>query len=163
MISCIDIDAAVTQAVDESIAEFFRTMLNVEVAQVQQHAKVLDAPGPSGFQQEISTLVGLSGDLTGAICVSMDKSTAFTIVRELMGNEYESIDQTVVDGVGEVGNIVTGGAKRRLSETMRIQSAWPTVVLGSHECLLFPATARLTTLHYRYRDYDFVALIGVSS
>lgn len=163
MTLCTDIDAAVIKAVDESIVDFFKTMLGAEVTKSQQTAPVLDAENQVVLQNTISTLVGLSGDMTGAICLSMNESVALAIVHELIGHECESIDQTVVDGVGEVGNIVVGGSKRRLSDSMKLQMSLPTVMLASHERVLFPASARISSLHYRFQNNDFVVLVGVST
>lgn len=163
MTLCTDVDAAAIHAVDESIVEFFETMLGGEVTKCQPRARSGEDPSPTSLQQAISAVVGISGDMTGTICLSMNESVAFAIVRELIGDECETIDQTVVDGIGEVGNIVVGGAKRRLGELMKLQMSLPTVVLANHEGLLFPASARLSSLHYRYQNDDFVVLIGVSS
>ena len=80
----------------------------------------------------ITGLIGLSGNCTGFISLSMPEHVATLAVSRLSMEEYKAINAQVVDGVGEITNIIAGGLKTKLFNT-----AWtvsnitiPSVILG---------------------------------
>jgi chemotaxis protein CheX len=86
---------------------------------------------------DIAGIIGLSqagsqGGITGSVVVSFPNSLARRIVSRLMGEEAETLPKDLLmDGIGEVANMVGGGAKRLLAGTSyRFDISTPTVLVG---------------------------------
>jgi len=82
----------------------------------------------------ITGLIGLSGKCTGFISISMAEHVATSAVSKLSMEDYKTINAQVVDGIGEITNIIAGGLKTKLFST-----PWtinhitiPSVILGDN-------------------------------
>ena len=89
---------------------------------------------------DVSGLIGMVGPQTrGSFSITFDKGLALEIMRRMLGEAPETINEEVTDMVGEITNMVTGGAKRMLAEKgYDFNMASPVVVSGpshtiSHE------------------------------
>jgi chemotaxis protein CheX len=81
---------------------------------------------------DVSGLIGMVGPQTrGSFSITFDKSLALEIMRRMLGEAPETINEEVTDMVGEITNMVTGGAKRMLAEKgYDFNMASPVVVSG---------------------------------
>lgn len=81
---------------------------------------------------QISGIIELKSDkLRGAMVISFDESSILAITARILGEEPQEINQTVVDAVGEITNMISGGAKRELSELgYNFDLTIPAVVIG---------------------------------
>ncbi len=86
---------------------------------------------------DISGIIGVSGEATGAIVISFPKLTALKIVSVMSGEDVKIFDQTVVDAIGEILNIVTGNAKKDLGG-LSINISLPSVITGHQHKLNWP-------------------------
>ena len=83
---------------------------------------------------EVSAVVGLGGSgAHGALVLSTDRATAVRLVSRLAGQTFETFDDDVADGLGELANIIAGAAKGglRRAEGGPIDLALPTIVAGA--------------------------------
>jgi len=65
---------------------------------------------------DVTGLVGFASDkLSGTVALSFPKDTAFKIYETMIGTPVNEINTEVQDIVGELTNIVAGGAKTKLS------------------------------------------------
>ena len=80
----------------------------------------------------ITGLIGLSGKCTGFISLTMPERVATLAVSGLSMEEHKTINAQVVDGVGEITNIIAGGLKTKLFNTPWMVSniTTPSVILG---------------------------------
>lgn len=65
----------------------------------------------------ISGLVGVHGNVSGFVTVNMSERFALHAVGGLMQDSYDSLNAQVVDGVGEISNLIAGGIKSSLGGT----------------------------------------------
>ena len=81
---------------------------------------------------DVSGLIGMVGPQTrGSFSITFDKNLALEIMRRMLGEAPENINEEVTDMVGEITNMVTGGAKRMLAEKgYDFNMASPVVVSG---------------------------------
>ncbi|RKF18639.1 chemotaxis protein CheX [Alginatibacterium sediminis] len=81
---------------------------------------------------DVSGLIGMVGpELKGSFSISFDQSLALEIMKRMLGEAPSQIDEEVTDMVGEITNMVTGGAKRLLAEAGHdFGMATPIVVSG---------------------------------
>lgn len=62
---------------------------------------------------DISGIIGMSNGITGSCIVSFTMPMAENIVASMLGEVVAGNEELVTDGIGEVANMVAGGAKRR--------------------------------------------------
>jgi chemotaxis protein CheX len=82
----------------------------------------------------VTGMIGLSGKCTGFISLTMPNRVATLAVSGLSMEEYTTVNAQVVDGVGEITNIIAGGLKTKLYNTpwMINNITIPSVILGSN-------------------------------
>ena len=88
---------------------------------------------------DISGIIGLSGQVVGAVAISMKDVTAFQITKTLTGNDHNSIDLLVTDAVGEIINIIAGNVKKDFEEILRIKISLPTIIKGKAHAIVWPS------------------------
>lgn len=81
---------------------------------------------------DVSGIIGMVGpQVKGSMSITFDENLALTIMERMLGDKPVSINEEVTDMVGEITNMVTGGAKRLLAEKgFDFDMATPTVVAG---------------------------------
>ncbi len=85
---------------------------------------------------DISGIISFSGDVQAIIVVSMDKEVAFAAAESFLGETFLQITMDVRDMVGELTNMIGGGAKDRINLT-EIQLGVPTTVSGPYHQISF--------------------------
>ena len=118
----------------EFINPFIAALLNVLKTMAQTELK----PGkPKKKTDEIargdvSGLIGMVGpQVKGSLSITFDENLALTIMERMLGERPESIDAEVTDMVGEITNMICGGAKNELGEKgYDFGMATPIVVSG---------------------------------
>lgn len=81
--------------------------------------------------QEVTTLISLVGDVEGSVMFSMPREMALGIVSQMMGEEFDELDELVQSGIGELGNVIAGQAATKLSQTgLEANISVPTLIIG---------------------------------
>ncbi|CAM4073801.1 chemotaxis protein CheX [Pseudoalteromonas byunsanensis] len=127
----------------EFINPFLSSLINVLATMAQTEL----TPGKPKIkkdeiaQGDISGLIGMVGPQTkGSFSITFDESLALTIMERMLGERPDAINEEVTDMVGEITNMVTGGAKNLLGEKgYEFEMATPIVVSGknhtiTHKC-----------------------------
>jgi chemotaxis protein CheX len=86
---------------------------------------------------EVSGIIGLAGDTAGAVVLSFSRETAMNIVSVFSKKSYTALSNEVLDGVGELVNIIAGNAKQDLAD-FRITISLPGVVVGNGARIHWP-------------------------
>lgn len=94
------------QHLDASVDEVFRLMLGVAVKQVE--GPLITSP------ESVTAVVGFGGLLSGACVVKMGALEAMSVAAHMTGMEFTEIDDTVKDGIGEIGNMLAGAWKGKV-------------------------------------------------
>ncbi|PID72016.1 MAG: chemotaxis protein CheX [Desulfobulbus propionicus] len=80
---------------------------------------------------DISSCIGLAGDVRGLVGVHCPGEVAMGITAAMLGMEFDEINEDVQDAVGEIVNMVAGGIKVGLAEQKKdTQLTVPTTVVG---------------------------------
>ncbi|MCP4633804.1 MAG: hypothetical protein GY855_12830 [candidate division Zixibacteria bacterium] len=109
----------------ESVKELFGSMLDCHVVPGK-----MEVSGDDEGDPVIIGLIGLSGTGQGIIAIKLPIKTALSIVGKLVGMKFDKVDSTVIDGVGELVNIIAGNAKTKF-QGHKISLSLPTVVRGN--------------------------------
>lgn len=86
---------------------------------------------------DVSGLIGMVGDkVKGSLSITFDESLALEIMNRMLGEKPDSIDTEVTDMVGEITNMICGGAKSELAvKGYDFGMATPIVVAGKNHTI----------------------------
>jgi chemotaxis protein CheX len=121
--------------------EIINSFLEATVSVIKTMSSVDLAPGKPFVKKgsistgDISGIVGMAGESEGSLSLSFSKECILHIVSSMFGEPYTDITEEVKDAVGELTNMISGDARRRM-ETAGIlyQGAIPSVITGpGHE------------------------------
>lgn len=116
-----------------STVDVFRTMLGCELTRGRLGLKSNNAPS-----FEVSGMIGITGSLHGMVVVSLSRETAMHATEAMLGTRPDTLNADVTDAVGELTNMIAGGAKMRLAES-DLSIGLPTVVCGKNHLISFPS------------------------
>ena len=81
---------------------------------------------------DVTGMIGIHGKVSGFITVNMGNRCAVKLVEGLLQDQFGTLTSQVVDGMGEITNIIVGGIKSAVSSTDRAFShiTVPSVIVG---------------------------------
>jgi len=88
---------------------------------------------------DISGIIGLSGQISGAVSISMRDIVAFKVTKNLTGVDHNSFDIDVIDAIGEIINIIAGNIKKEFEESFRTAISLPSIVQGKGHKIIWPS------------------------
>ncbi len=157
---CQDIETAITDAIDESVRETFELMAGTSIAIKEKCCPIKSPAFLTPSDRAVSVVMGWSGDLQGSLCLTLSDVAARAWTRSLIEHDSGEVDQTVVDAVGELGNMVVGGTKRRMKD-LSLTMSLPTVIRAGSDSLVFPSSTAPFRLVYDYDTTDVTILIAL--
>jgi chemotaxis protein CheX len=92
----------------------------------------------NGALGDISAIMDLTGsDKKGSLCISFSSAAILAISNNMLGEQLNSIDDTIADVVGEITNMITGSAKRIYSEQgIDFELTRPTTLIGNDQAII---------------------------
>jgi len=120
-------DDALVEAVASAVNNIFNDMLEM-------------APVPSGAHEEtgalehsdVTGIIGIAGWVTGTISFHCQAELATRIAGTFLGMDVAEVNDDVMDVVGEMANMIAGGANTLLSQQGKhFEISLPTVITGS--------------------------------
>ncbi|TVR11799.1 MAG: chemotaxis protein CheX [Planctomycetota bacterium] len=110
----------------EAVVNTFKTMCSVDV---QRERIFLKGDGEERYG--VTGIIGLGGEASGAVVLNFPEEVAIKSVSSFVGEVYDAINSDVVDGVGELTNIIAGDAKNRLLQKgYSFDIGLPKIVVG---------------------------------
>jgi len=138
-----------------STVNVFERMLSLELVREQPFVRKDFAS-----QHEITGMISLTGKTTATVAVSLPAEMALAITEKLLGERPADVNSQVVDCIGEVTNMIAGGAKARL-EHLQLSLGLPTVVLGRSTRIAFPSRATPISIPFRSALGPIVVEVGI--
>lgn len=122
-----DINVAIVNPFVESMSKVLATM-----AMLEPRAGAAAIKSEDIASGEITGIIGLVGEnFKASLAVSFTRPVILDICTRMLGETMVEIDETVIDLVGEITNMVTGGAKNLLDQQgYSIGLSTPIVVTG---------------------------------
>lgn len=126
-----------------SIQNVFATMLQLSVTVQPPYIKDDNRP-----RHDVSGIIGMSGDVTGSVVLSFPQATAENVVALFCGQKYPMGSPDFADAIGELVNMVTGGAKAAFKDA-KCSISCPSVIVGGNHtvarqtdipCVVIPCT-----------------------
>lgn len=133
---------------DASVEEVFQLMLGVNCGR---------DPGPAVIEPEsVTAVVGFGGLLSGACLFKSSGSVAMKIAAHMTGMEFQEIDDTVKDGIGELCNMLAGAWKGKVPDlAANCGLSVPAVITGRDYNLHVQAPEFRLNHTYRFEDVTF--------
>ncbi len=72
---------------------------------------------PSRHAGAVTGMIGVHGNVSGFATVNLSEQLALFAVEQLLHEQYEKLTNQVIDGVGEMTNMIVGGIKSSLAKT----------------------------------------------
>jgi len=127
----------------EFINPFLSSMLNVmsTMAQMELTPEKPRLKKNEIAQGDVSGLIGMVSEQTkGSLSITFEGELALATMKSMVGEGPDEINEEITDLVGEITNMVTGGAKRMLSEKgIEFDMATPMVVSGKNHTITHKA------------------------
>lgn len=108
----------------KSIKNVFTTMLAMDVSPNAPTIQNTDFP-----PHNVSAIIGLSGDVTGSVVLSLPTSTAKDLVEAFLGPGMDFSQEDMADAIGELVNMIAGGAKAEF-HGKDVSISTPTIIMG---------------------------------
>lgn len=125
-------DASFIKPFIESTKAVFTTMLASEVTFGRPH--MMDEPP----RFDVSGIIGMSGDVVGAVVLSLPTDVAQKMVTKFTGMEVAAGSDDFADAIGEIVNMISGGAKAQF-QGKSVSISCPSVVIGSGHTVTRPS------------------------
>ncbi len=142
---------------NQAVEEVFGLMLGLPVSLVG------DVFVPAPETEVLTAMVGLAGAISGTCAVIVKSEAAIHMATCMAGIELDSVDDTVLDGLGEISNMLAGAWKAKIPELNAVcMLSVPTVVTGSRYVVHRKAPAFLVEQSYLVNGHLFaVRVYGV--
>lgn len=106
-----------------SIRDVFKTMADVEVQVLKPTIEL------KGKHADVSGVIGFSGEVVGACVLCYPKEVACKLASAFAAEELSIEHPDLPDAIGELTNMVAGGAKAQFAG-LSVDISLPTVVIG---------------------------------
>ncbi|PKF49671.1 chemotaxis protein CheX [Enterovibrio nigricans] len=136
----------------EFINPFLSSLVNVltTMAQLEITPRKPQVKKSEVAKGDVSGLIGMVGAQTkGSFSVTFEEDLALEIMSRMLGERPSSINADVTDMVGEITNMVTGGAKRILAEKgFDFDMATPIVVSGREHTITHKSEGQIIIMPF---------------
>ncbi len=119
------------------LRESMKTMLEEVVREVLMTVVSLNATvkesmdSIGGSEEKMVVSIGLAGPLSASLALVLTNHAACQLVSRMLSSEIQEVSQDVVDGLGEIANIIAGRIKSRFHEfSIPLALSIPGVILG---------------------------------
>ncbi|KAA0257738.1 chemotaxis protein CheX [Deferribacter autotrophicus] len=141
----------------ESTLAVFETMLGLRPKKEELFIKKDDEPS-----FDISGIIGLTGQAVGSVVISFPESLALKVVSKFIGEDKKSVDDEVVDAVGELINMIAGGAKKIFTDKgLKFKISIPNVVTGKGHKIKRPSNVPCLGVKFKIDNEVFVIEVSL--
>ena len=137
-----------------AVKKVFDTMINVPFSLGRPVLK-----NGNEVPHEISGIIGLSGNVTGCVVISLSNAVAFQLVSALLGEEVNEMNEDCTDAIGEIANMIAGNAKTDFPGDGNNISV-PSVVFGRHK-VTYPSGIPIISIPCRTEKGDLIIEVAL--
>ena len=104
-------DSALAHSIQQSTGKVFKSMFAMEV-----NSNGFERKGELQTGNEILSIIGIRGEWKGSFMLVCDPTSACKLVSTMLGADIPELNDEVLDGIGELANIMMGNLKDALEE-----------------------------------------------
>ncbi len=152
-LACLDINPLLFSAVKDSV-ESALGMCDLKIRCVGVSAM------PTQESGHITGMIGVHGKVSGFLSVNMAERLVIKAVEGLLQEGFGQLCSQVIDGAGEITNIVVGGIKSALgkSEFAFSHITVPSVIVGQNFTIAYAPGLEYLTVTFEHVDPDAIRL-----
>jgi len=108
----------------------------------------------------ITGMIGIHGQVSGFITVNMSDQVAMKAISGLLDESFTQLTPQVVDGTGEMTNIIAGGMKNALSGTQWAfgHVTVPSVIIGQNYQIAYASGLEYAAACFEHKDQTTLML-----
>ena len=145
-------------------AEYINPFIVATTNVLKTMAQTNPSPGKPDLKKDRSTwgvvtgVIGMAGpSVSGNMVLSFDKASILEIVSKMLMEEFADITDDVVDAVGEITNMITGGAKKEFGDMgLSFDMAIPIMIKGQGVEIKQLANAPTLVIPFKTEKGSFV-------
>ena len=137
-----------------AVSKTFEMMVNLKVA---RSTPVLKENHVALYP--ISGIIGLSGHVVGTVILTMPESLALKAASVMLMDDLKTVNDDVLDAIGELTNMVAGNAKSQLEE-YKLSLSLPNVIHGTNVEIYFPEQSQPITVPFDSELGPFAVELG---
>ena len=148
---------------------FINPLLNAVIDVFTTMAMIEPKPGKPYLNTDrtavgdVTGLIGVTGFAEGVISLTLDEGCILKIVSNMLGEEFNSIDDEIADAVGELTNMIAGQARTHLSnQGMSFQASTPSVFLGKKHELKHISSSPILSIPFTTPNGNLVVEISIA-
>jgi chemotaxis protein CheX len=139
---------------DQAVEEVFGLMLGVTVVAIDKH------PCEDAKSETLTAVIGLAGAVSGACTVQATARAAIHMTERMVGMAMDTVDDAVLDGLGEISNMLAGAWKSKIpSLSSACLLSVPTVVTGTQYVVHRQPAAFYMERDYRLEEHVFTVRV----
>lgn len=139
-------------------------VLKIQASITAEATKIyLKKPGEK-LLGDISGVIGIvSTNFNGSVIISFPKETFLNVMSGMLGEIYTELTQDILDGAGEITNMIFGQAKVSLNEKgYGVQMALPSVIFGKDHSMLSSTQGPIIVVPFSSSAGNFFVEISLS-
>ena len=95
----------------------------------------------------VSGIIGFSGKIVGTVILTMSEPVALKAASVMLMDELKTVDDDVLDAIGELTNMIAGNAKAQLEE-YNLSLSLPNAIFGAGTEVRFPEKSQPITIPF---------------
>jgi chemotaxis protein CheX len=149
----------VSEILSAAVAEVFTSMLASPVTTKDSESAGVSGPPFDG----VLSFVGFTGAYAGNGSVSCSASIACDLASRFLMYDAKTVDDEVLDAIGELTNMIVGSAKNLIEDRLGpIQMSVPTSVYGKNISMRNMKTELTVPLKCIYEGGEFLVSLGLA-
>ena len=152
-LECININSTLFTAVNDAVNSGY-SMCDTKLRCVGVSAMPTEESGI------ITGMIGVHGKVSGFISLNMSEHLAIRSVEGLLQEDFGKLCSQVIDGTGEITNIVVGGIKSALAKTEFGFShiTVPSVIVGQNFTIAYAPGLQYLTVTFEHVDSEAIRI-----
>lgn len=111
---------------------------------------------------DVSGIIGITGDAQGSLSISFTEKCICNIVSNMFGENIPALNEEVKDAVGELTNMISGDARRDLSEKgVTLIGAIPSVISGKDHSIKHMSKAPVIAIPFSTKAGNFTVEVSL--
>ncbi len=105
---------------------------------------------------DISAVIEVTGECRGSIGISFTKNCIVKLAFQMLGEEFNEINDELTDMVGEIVNMISGDARRELVKVgFHFSAGIPVLLKGENHDLKHFVQERIIVIPFTTKDGEF--------
>ncbi len=149
----MDIPNLIAGSIRRAVTEVFSTMLSVEL----EPGEVINDPTLPEPPEGVLSFIGLAGSWVCTGTIMCSPALACRVCSQMLMTEATSVNEEVLDAVGELTNMVIGSVKNDLEKELGpLGLSIPTVIFGRNFKTKSTATPEWVVVRFRWDEDEFL-------